>query len=372
MRYSKILALLPALLLCAAPMLSQAAVDVSFSVNVAPPELPIVYEQPELPDVGYIWTPGYWAWDGSDYYWVPGTWVLPPASDLLWTPGYWGWRDGFYGWNPGYWGPEVGYYGGVNYGFGYTGVGFEGGYWHGGAFFYNRAVANFGQVNIVNVYNTPVHVRETSRISFNGGRDGLRYQPSDAERTAMNRPHRDWTPVQHQHEQRAATMPAMHVSQNGGHPQILTTQRAGDFAHPGPGLRNHQQPREGQQPRESLQSREGQQPHVAVPGPAMRGPGAGAVVPTPDRQPERQERGPRPEERAQQPQGFQPREQAPRPEVREQAPRPEAQHEQAPRPEQRQQAPRPEVREQAPRPEARHEPAPKHEESKHDEPKRDR
>jgi hypothetical protein len=337
MRYSKILALLPALLLCAAPTLSQAAVDVSFSVNVAPPELPIVYEQPELPDVGYIWTPGYWAWDGSDYYWVPGTWVLPPASDLYWTPGYWGWRDGFYGWNPGYWGPQVGYYGGVNYGFGYTGVGFEGGYWHGGAFFYNHAVANFGHVNIVNVYNTPVHVRETSRVSFNGGQGGLRYQPNAAERTAMNQPHRDWTPVQHQHEQRAATMPAMHVSQNGGHPQILTTQRAGDFAHPGPGLRNHQQPRDGQQP------------HVAGPGPAMRGPGAAAAVPTPDRQPERQERGPRPEERAQQPQGGQPREQAPRPEVREQAPRPEAQHEQA-----------------------RHEPAPKHEEPKHDEPKRDR
>ncbi len=39
-------------------------------------------------------------------------------------------------------------------------------------------------------------------------------------------------------------MPAMHRSQNGGHPQILTTARAGDFAHPGPraGLHNHNQP----------------------------------------------------------------------------------------------------------------------------------
>ena len=26
---------------------------------------------------GYIWTPGYWAYDYDyqDYYWVPGTWV---------------------------------------------------------------------------------------------------------------------------------------------------------------------------------------------------------------------------------------------------------------------------------------------------------
>jgi hypothetical protein len=234
----------------------------------------------------------------------------------------------------------VGFYGGVNYGYGYTGVGFQGGYWHGGAFFYNRSVANFGQVNIVNVYNTPVQVRETSRVSFNGGQGGLHYQPSAAERIAMTRQHREPTPMQHQHEQRAASMPAMHVSQNGGRPQILTTQRPADFAHPGPGLRNHEQPREGQQP------------HVAGPGPAMRGPGAGALAPAPERQ------EPRPQ--------FQ-HEQAPRPEVQhEPAPRPEVQHEPAARPEvQHEQAPRPPAQHE----QARHEPAPKHEEPKHEEPK---
>jgi len=42
------------------------------------------------PGDGYIWTPGYWAWDG-EYYWVPGTWVLAPEAGYLWTPGYWGW-----------------------------------------------------------------------------------------------------------------------------------------------------------------------------------------------------------------------------------------------------------------------------------------
>ena len=50
---------------------------------------------------------------------------------LLWTPGYWDWDDGLYIWHEGYWGPEVGFYGGVDYGFGYPGVGFYGGYWHG-------------------------------------------------------------------------------------------------------------------------------------------------------------------------------------------------------------------------------------------------
>src|SRR5665213_1762161 len=213
---------------------------VSFTVSVAPPMLP-VYEQPPLPEPGYLWTPGYWAWDGMDYFWVPGTWVQPPVSDMLWTPGYWGWRDGFYGWNPGYWGNEVGYYGGVNYCYGYTGVGYQVGYWHGGAFFYNRSVANFGRVNVVNVYNAPIQVHERSRISFNGGQGGLRYRPNAAERTAMNERHREPTPMQRQHQQRAASMPALHLSQNGGRPEILTTQRAADFAHPGPGLHNHAQ-----------------------------------------------------------------------------------------------------------------------------------
>jgi WXXGXW repeat (2 copies) len=62
--------------------------QVSVFVTIAPPALP-VYEQPPCPDEGYMWTPGYWAYDNDfgDYYWVPGTWVLAPVG-LLWTPPY--------------------------------------------------------------------------------------------------------------------------------------------------------------------------------------------------------------------------------------------------------------------------------------------
>ena len=110
--------------------------------NVSPPpELP-VYEQPSIPAPGYLWTPGYWASGPNGYFWVPGTWVQPPAVGVLWTPGYWGWRDGIYVWNAGYWGPHIGFYGGVNYGFGYVGVGYEGGHWENGVFAYNRTVSN--------------------------------------------------------------------------------------------------------------------------------------------------------------------------------------------------------------------------------------
>lgn len=243
MRNAKFLVLIPALLLCAAPALSQAAIGIGIgvSVNIAPPVLP-VYAQPELPAPGYLWTPGYWAWDGgaNDYYWVPGAWVEPPSAELLWTPGYWGWNNGAYLWNAGYWGPQVGFYGGVNYGYGYTGVGFAGGYWHGGAFFYNRAVANFGHVNIVNVYNTPVERVAVSRVSFNGGEGGIRAQPTSEQRAFMSQHHVGATSMQRQQEQHAMAMPAMHRGQNGGRPAILTTQRAGDFSHPGPGLNNHQ------------------------------------------------------------------------------------------------------------------------------------
>src|SRR5215472_18993243 len=107
---------------------AQIAVGVGISVHIGPPALP-VYAQPICPGAGYIWTPGYWAYGPMGYYWVPGTWVVAPTPGFLWTPGYWGWGGGAYIWHAGYWGPHVGFYGGVNYGFGYFGAGFAGGYW---------------------------------------------------------------------------------------------------------------------------------------------------------------------------------------------------------------------------------------------------
>jgi len=116
------------------PSAAYTGVSIGLSITVAPPVLP-VYVQPPVPGPNYIWAPGYWAWGDDDYYWVPGTWVLAPRPGLLWTPGYWGWSDGIYVWHTGYWGPHIGFYGGVNYGCGYGGVGDGGGHWDHGAFF---------------------------------------------------------------------------------------------------------------------------------------------------------------------------------------------------------------------------------------------
>jgi hypothetical protein len=145
-----------------APAHAQASV---VTVDFAPPPLP-VYDQPPIPSAGYIWEPGYWVWSADvGWYWVPGTWVLPPAIGLLWTPAYWAYSDGEYVLYDGYWAPEVGFYGGIDYGFGYAGYGYEGGYWNNGTFFYNTAVNNITNVSIANVYHKPVVDRNRTRIS---------------------------------------------------------------------------------------------------------------------------------------------------------------------------------------------------------------
>ncbi len=86
-----------------------------------PPPLP-EYSQPEIPGDGYIWTPGYWSWSSDGYYWVPGAWARPPETGYLWTPGWWGYSGHRYRYHNGYWGRHIGYYGGINYGNGYTGL----------------------------------------------------------------------------------------------------------------------------------------------------------------------------------------------------------------------------------------------------------
>jgi hypothetical protein len=162
--------------------------QIEFSVGWAPPPLP-VYEQPACPVAGYIWTPGYWGWDSYyyDYYWVPGVWVPPPRVGLLWTPGWWGWRNGAYAFNQGYWGPTVGFYGGINYGYGYTGNGYWGGRWSGNTFQYNTAVTHVNKTVINNTYvnNSFTKNVNANRTSFNGGNGGIKAEPNAEQRKAM-------------------------------------------------------------------------------------------------------------------------------------------------------------------------------------------
>lgn len=219
--------ILLAFLLSLVPASSFAGVLIS--VNIAPPVLP-VYDQPPCPEPGWMWTPGYWAYGPEGYYWVPGAWVPAPYEGALWTPPYWGWSSGLYIFHPGYWGRHVGYYGGINYGFGYMGVGFAGGYWHGHDFLYNTAVVRVNNVHIRNVYvdrtivqrNTIVNER---RVSFNGGRDGIRYQPRPEERRAMSERHVGETSMQMHHIEAARSDRNFYARNNGGHPQTVAAER---------------------------------------------------------------------------------------------------------------------------------------------------
>jgi YXWGXW repeat-containing protein len=206
-----------------------AVAQIDLTVMIAPPPLP-VYEQPPIPGPGYLWAPGYWSYGPYGYYWVPGTWVEPPTVGLLWTPGYWGWSTGFYVWNPGYWAPQIGFYGGVNYGFGYPGHGYEGGYWRDNRFWYNREVNNVTNVQITNVYSkTVVNNITVNHVSYVGGPGGLTAQPTAEEQRVAHEHHAPATAAQVQHRETAATHPELVASVNHGKPEIAATPKPGSF-----------------------------------------------------------------------------------------------------------------------------------------------
>jgi hypothetical protein len=194
--------------------------QVRLSIRIAPPMLP-VYEQPICPGDGYIWTPGYWAY-GDDYYWVPGEWVMAPEPGYLWTPGYWGWGDDGYFFNDGYWGDEVGFYGGINYGFGYFGHGYEGGRWQDGHFFYNTTMNNVSARDNHNVYTARVSEGAGSHVSYNGGTGGVSAHATSQEEAAAHGNHSPAVASQNEHAAAARNDPQARLSANHGTPSGTT------------------------------------------------------------------------------------------------------------------------------------------------------
>jgi hypothetical protein len=226
-RYRFVVPVLLSLGAAAGPSAAFGQVGISVNITIAPPPLPI-YVQPAIPAPGYIWTPGYWAYGPDGYYWVPGTWIQPPQVGLLWTPAWWGWNNGAYVFNDGYWGSTVGFYGGINYGFGYGGSGYQGGYWNRGAFYYNRNVNNISNVHITNVYNRTV-INNNTHVSFNGGQGGISARPSAQQLAYEHAQHTPPTAVQTQHIEAARTNHALLASVNNGRPPIAATARPGEF-----------------------------------------------------------------------------------------------------------------------------------------------
>ncbi len=229
--------LLLALVITLIPVSSRAGVFIS--VNFGPPPMP-VYVQPPCPAPDLMWIPGYWHYGPFGYYWVPGTWVAAPEPGLLWTPGYWGWVNGAYIFHDGYWGRHIGYYGGVNYGYGYGGIGFAGGEWRGGHFAYNTAVINVNTTVIHTTYIDRTIVERNTivnpgHVAYSGGPGGIHHDPAPEERMAEHEQHQAPTAFQQQHIAAAKADTTSYAKNNGGHPQNLAVAKPlAPGSHPAP------------------------------------------------------------------------------------------------------------------------------------------
>lgn len=71
-------------------------------VRIAPPR--VVVERP-LPPPGpsYVWTSGYYRWNGMRYIWIPGRYVVPPRPHAVWIAPRWVARNGTWVFVAGYW-----------------------------------------------------------------------------------------------------------------------------------------------------------------------------------------------------------------------------------------------------------------------------
>jgi hypothetical protein len=194
----------------------QAQNGISLNVQIAPPDLP-EYDQPLCPGEGYLWSPGYWAYGDEGYFWVPGIWVYPPVVGYLWTPSYWAYSSGYYYYHAGYWGEHVGYYGGINYGYGYNGDGFHGGRWEGRSFHYNTAVMNVNRNVIHNTYHERYENKHDNRSSYNGA-GGVDTRPIDPQRHVVSDHHVSPTPAQTEHHFAAGRSQNKSVNHSVGSP----------------------------------------------------------------------------------------------------------------------------------------------------------
>jgi hypothetical protein len=209
--------------------------DALEQADQAPPPLP-EYQQPPAPEPDDLWTPGYWGYGPGGYYWVPGAWVAAPYVGALWTPGYWGYYGNRYEFHRGFWARHIGFYGGINYGYGYFGTGYEGGYWNGDHFFYNRAVNRVNYANIHNVYERNIPVSNNTRVSYNGGNGGLRVAPRPAELAVLHEQRTPAMATQVQFRQEAQHNPQQFYNQNHGQPAQFAANR------PVPAVRGIQAP----------------------------------------------------------------------------------------------------------------------------------
>jgi hypothetical protein len=119
----------------------------------------------------------------------------------------------------------------VNYGFGYGGRGFEGGYWDRGVFRYNTAIVHVDNARFHNVvYNRAVVVdHNASRVSFNGGHGGIDARPTADEQRWAHDQRTAPLAAQHQNEMRAGQNRAQFANVNHGRPENVARTEPASF-----------------------------------------------------------------------------------------------------------------------------------------------
>lgn len=79
---------------------SSAFAQISFNIIVAPPAPR--YEVVPVMQPGYVWAPGYWAWNNDQHIWVRGRTIVQ-RDGYNWTPDHWVQQSGSYVRQPGHW-----------------------------------------------------------------------------------------------------------------------------------------------------------------------------------------------------------------------------------------------------------------------------
>lgn len=102
-RNAGILASLLAIGALAAPMAAFAEtteVKIIYLDKAPPAAKPSVPTTPSK--VGYVWSPGYWNWNGTDYAWTEGNWIAVVESKK-WNPPTWTQEGTKWYFTAGYW-----------------------------------------------------------------------------------------------------------------------------------------------------------------------------------------------------------------------------------------------------------------------------
>jgi len=87
-------------LLGLAALSAPASAAVAINLDIGPPPARVEVVPAARP--GWVWSPGYWAWNGHHHNWVGGHW-LRERRGYGWVPEHWDERGGRHYFVPGHW-----------------------------------------------------------------------------------------------------------------------------------------------------------------------------------------------------------------------------------------------------------------------------